>query len=65
MKNWKNIFKNKFPEGRPRCIAENTHEGGIQGGEIGLAQLDGKAERVVDQEIDDIYARCGEVFNAP
>jgi hypothetical protein len=65
MKNWKDIFKNRFPKCRPRRIAENIYEGGIPGGEMRLAQLDGKPETVVDREIDAVYARCGEVFNSP
>lgn len=65
MKNWKSIFKNKFPKGRPQCIAENRHEGGILGGEICPDRFDGNAAPGADKERDAVYARCGEVFNAP
>jgi hypothetical protein len=65
MKNWKNIFKNKFPRARPQRIAENRHEGEIPVEGICPAQLDSTAVSGADKERDAVYARCGEVFRAP
>ncbi len=58
-------IKYKHPKGRPQYIAENIHEGRIPRGEVYLDQLDCKAERGADKEGNAVYARCGEVFNAP
>jgi hypothetical protein len=64
MKIWKGIFKKRFLKRRRRRIAENIPEGGILGGEMDPARINCKAEKVVNQEMDDVYSRCGEVFNA-
>lgn len=63
MKNWKGIFK-IFAKRRPRRIDENIRDGDITEREMQRAQLDGEVEQAVDRESDDVYARCGEVFNS-